>query len=131
MDDIDKIHELLKTHGAILERTKKHKVWRFPDGRIWVVSGSPSCIRAHRNNYHSLCGFLGVKEVRRKNPYRKEKIGVGRTPDFKPAEVIVHDFRDTLAAIKKYFRPDVCAGTMWLERVPRSPWAIILRRIFG
>lgn len=131
MDDIDKIHELLKTHGATLERTKKHKVWRFPDGRIWVVAGTPRSSQSHRNNYHDLCDFLNSRPIRRKNPNRKEKKGVERALDFKPTGVVVHDFRDTLAAMKKYFSPDVCAGTMWLERVPCSPWGIILQRIFG
>lgn len=38
---IDQIEDLLRSHGAVKERTKKHKVWRFPDGRMWVVAGTP------------------------------------------------------------------------------------------
>lgn len=77
MDDIDKIESILKSRGAKLVRTKKHKVWRFPDGRIWVVSGTSSDERSYRNNYHDLCNFLGIDTTQRKNQNRKPKQGVG------------------------------------------------------
>ena len=50
---------LLKKHNFILVRTKRHKVYRNPTGRIFVVSGSPSDWRASRNSLRDLRRLVG------------------------------------------------------------------------
>lgn len=73
MDAIDEIHELLKSNGAVLERTKKHHIWRFPDGRIWVLPGSPRSSQSYTNNLCDLRTFLGVKKAKKKSTAPKRK----------------------------------------------------------
>lgn len=131
MDYIDKIHELLKDNGATLERTKKHKVWRFPDGRIWVVAGSPRSDNSYKTNYHDLCDFLGISNVRRKNPNRAPKKGVQRRDEFREiAQGGPRDFIGVLAALKRYIRPAPCPNAMWLERISATPLECILRNLW-
>jgi|SRR6185437_2346872 len=69
---------LLKEHGAVLERTKKHRIWRFPDGKIHVMPSTPSCPHAWKNQLSDLKRFLnlvpsdrGKAGVRR--PHREKK----------------------------------------------------------
>lgn len=60
----NEVLHLLKEYGATLERSKKHHIWRFPDGRSFSLPGSPSCKSAWENNLHDLKKFLGIKELR-------------------------------------------------------------------
>jgi hypothetical protein len=46
------INSLLEEAGAVLIRTKKHKVYRLRTGQIFVQSGSPS---DHRAEINQLC----------------------------------------------------------------------------
>jgi hypothetical protein len=135
VDDIDKIESLLKQHGAKLERTKKHKVWRFPDGRIWVVAGSPRSSQSFRNNYHDLCRFLGVEEERRKNPERKRKQGIERRERLAAITTLPDKLREGLASIRTRFAPPFvpapCSSAMWLERIEVSPLRVIPRRLLA
>lgn len=50
----EEVMRLLKEHGAVLERTKKHAVWRFPDGRSFALPTSPSRSSSWDNNLHDL-----------------------------------------------------------------------------
>lgn len=59
---------LLKAHGAELVRTKKHKVWKLPDGRSWTMASSPSCAHSWKNNLHDLKNFLKVNDPERGKP---------------------------------------------------------------
>jgi hypothetical protein len=43
------IQYLLKVHRAVLIRERKHKIFRFPDGRIFVQSATPGDCFAERN----------------------------------------------------------------------------------
>jgi hypothetical protein len=56
------IQYLLRLHRAVLIRERKDKIFRFPDGRIFVVATSPSDHRAERNNLATLRRL--VREVR-------------------------------------------------------------------
>jgi hypothetical protein len=38
---VEESERLAKEYGGVLERTKKHRVWRFPDGRIFVMPRTP------------------------------------------------------------------------------------------
>lgn len=68
------ILHLLKTHGAVLERTSgAHNVWKFPDGRIFTDAKTPSDHRSQKNALAELRRLLGVKREAKKNPDRREK----------------------------------------------------------
>lgn len=43
------LNEALYKAGATLIRSRKHNVWRLPDGRIFVTPRSPSDPRSVRN----------------------------------------------------------------------------------
>ena len=73
---MDEILQLIREHGGVLERSNTHNVYRFPDGRIYVLPKSPSDVRALKNNLSALRRFLGVKREIVKNQDRKEKKGV-------------------------------------------------------
>jgi hypothetical protein len=53
----------LNRAGAVLARQRKHKIFRFPDGRIWVVPKSPSDVHAWRNNLSDLRRRLNHRTV--------------------------------------------------------------------
>lgn len=80
MDSEEKeILRILKQHGAVLTRTKTHRVWKFPDGRIHVMPSTPSDRRTWANQLAQLRKFLDLeKPERKKNPNRKRKVGVER-----------------------------------------------------
>ena len=80
MDSEEKeILRILKQYNAVLTRSKTHRVWKFPDGRIHVMPSTPSDRRAWANQLAQLRKFLELeKPERKKNPNRKRKVGVGR-----------------------------------------------------
>ena len=57
-----KIHELIREHGGHLTRTKKHNVYRFPDGRTYTMAQTPSDVRAAMNQLSDLKRLLGLTE---------------------------------------------------------------------
>lgn len=71
--DYDAALDLLKEHGATLSRTKKHKVWKMPDGRSWTMPASPSDVHSWKNNLSDLRNFLGVNGERGKPGVRRPK----------------------------------------------------------
>lgn len=68
---------LAKEHGGVLARQRKHRVWKFPDGRIFVMPSTPSDRKAEANSMSDLRRFLGIKREIVKNPDRKAKQGTG------------------------------------------------------
>lgn len=58
------ISRILKQHRAALVRTKRHNVWKFPDGRIFTTAQSPSDFRASNNQLRDLKRLLGLNGVR-------------------------------------------------------------------
>lgn len=50
MTDQQQLESILREHGAVLVRSKKHLVYRFPDGRIFVASSTPSDSQRHAKN---------------------------------------------------------------------------------
>jgi hypothetical protein len=95
------IEALIKAHGGVLERQRKHHVWRFPDGRTFSMPGTPSDFRAGKNKLAALRKFLGLERDTRKNPERRVKPGVIRKSDFEPSGVRLRDLKSQLAAIVK------------------------------
>jgi hypothetical protein len=52
---------ILRTAGATLARQRKHQIFRFRDGKIWVLPSSPSDAHAWRNNLSDLRRRLGIQ----------------------------------------------------------------------
>lgn len=59
---------LLKEHGGKLERTKKHQIWKLPDGRSYAMPSSPSCSFAWKNSLADVKTFLKLHELDRGKP---------------------------------------------------------------
>ena len=68
MNEEEEVYQLLKKHGAVLDRQKRHNVWKFPDGRIFTQSRTPSDWRAPLNQLSDLRRMLGVSVPLRGEP---------------------------------------------------------------
>jgi hypothetical protein len=66
--DRELLEAMIKEHGGRLARSKKHSVYRFPDGRIFVRAQSPSCPRSDKNSLADLRKFLGLNPASRGQP---------------------------------------------------------------
>lgn len=71
--EYDEAVRILKEHGAEVVRTKKHVVWRLPDGRSWTMPSTPSDPCAWKNNLSDLRLFLGLNGERGKPGERRPK----------------------------------------------------------
>lgn len=58
MDKSREIESILKEHGAVLHRRKKHLVWRFPDGKIFIQASTASDERSVANNLKQLLDLI-------------------------------------------------------------------------
>jgi hypothetical protein len=58
------VFTMLNDAGAVLVRERKHKIFRFQDGRIWVIPSTPGDSRAWRNNLAGLRRRLAVRTSR-------------------------------------------------------------------
>ncbi len=54
------LEQLIEEHGGVLVRSRKHKVYRFPNGATLVVSSTPECYRSHDNAIGQLKRILGI-----------------------------------------------------------------------
>lgn len=128
----NEIDALLKEHGAVLDRTKKHRVWKLPDGRIWVQGSTPSDVRAARNNLAQLRKMLGVEREIRKNPNRAEKKGAEGKPVYR-SEIKPREKPNPLAGFvfrSLEYRYRECLP-VHVEKVPMTPLWCILRNLIG
>jgi len=57
----DRIDTLLRGAGMWLDRGKKHRVFKHPDGRSFTCSSTPSDEMAARQVLRSLERFLGLR----------------------------------------------------------------------
>lgn len=55
------IEKLLRASGAVLVRTRKHRVYRLPNGRNYVIAATASDRRAQANQVAELRRQLGVR----------------------------------------------------------------------
>jgi len=94
------VEALIKAHGGVLKRQRKHQVWRFPDGRTLTLSVSPSDFRAERGMLTDLRKLVGIERESRKNPQRKRKPGVTHKSDFEPSGVRFEEWRIQLNRIR-------------------------------
>jgi hypothetical protein len=96
----DQIRNLLRDHGAVLVRHRRHNVWRFPDGRTIVRSKTPSDWRHSMRALTDLHHVLGVRRRRRKNHGRKRKPGIKFAPAPLEEHVeIARDWKTPLAQV--------------------------------
>ena len=131
------VEELLKQHGAKLVRHKKHQVWRFPDGRVYVMSSTPSDYRAEDNNLRDLRRMLGIEREIRKNPLRQEKRGTARQTFIRASSVPTATLRDKLSAaigrkrdaLPSLKKPRLDCVPYGLEPLPRTPLFAILMHL--
>ena len=57
------VEKLLRHAGFELRRTKKHQVYRRPDGKTFVRASTPSDVRGERNNFADLCHVIGITKA--------------------------------------------------------------------
>ena len=57
-DTYRKIVVLLREHGAVLKKSKKHSHWVFPSGAAWIVPRSPKSDSGFYHNLADLKKFL-------------------------------------------------------------------------
>jgi hypothetical protein len=109
MNERKDVEELIRKHGGKLVRAKKHHVWRFPDGRNFVMSNTPSDIRADRNNIMNLYKFLGIEREIIKNPDRVQKQGVKKKISSAGADkVTLRDWKTELKKIRLFKPKQLC-----------------------
>ena len=56
----NKVVMALQACGAIKVRSKRHDVWKLPNGKTYVLSQSPSHTSAERHALHLLKKLLGA-----------------------------------------------------------------------
>ena len=56
---------VLNDAGAVLARQRKHVIFRFPNGGIWVLPSTPGDRRAWLNNLSDLRRRLGLRKAAR------------------------------------------------------------------
>ena len=79
MDKRREIESILKEHGAVLHRRKKHLVWRFPDNRIFIQASTASDERSVANNLGDLKKLLGLQSEHKEGVRRVKTRTAGRS----------------------------------------------------
>ena len=70
----DELMALLEEHRMVLDRSRKHQVWKHPDGRSFTMSSTPSDTHAVHQQIRSLRKFLGIARPKQhRNTERKVK----------------------------------------------------------
>lgn len=54
------VHDLLRRYGGTLLRSKKHNIWKFPDGKKFTTPSTPSDVRGWSNTLSDLRHKLGI-----------------------------------------------------------------------
>lgn len=71
---MSEVEQLLKEHNAVLVRKRKHQVWKFPDGRIFVCPSTPSNeYTGDRKQLSNLRHILGLVTVHEEGQRRVKK----------------------------------------------------------
>ena len=66
---MDDILSIIKAHGGELVRSHRHCMYRFPDGRTFVMSATPNDWRVAQQQMTTLRRFLGIARESHKNPH--------------------------------------------------------------
>lgn len=71
---MNKVDQILKEQKAVRIRSKRHEVWKFPNGLMFFRSVSPSDIHAENQQLRDLSKLLGIdtngKSKRKAKEYR-------------------------------------------------------------
>jgi hypothetical protein len=138
-DVYEEVISELKQHGAALVRTKKHDVWRFPDGRSLTISRSPSDRKnAGLNAMRDLRRLLGTVPVHQdgeRRERRRRSTVRARIPllEPKPTNALM-TIADKLTMMQPRMRPSLVAPKMqcspvYLERIERTPLMVIMANV--
>lgn len=134
MNDREEVEALIKAHGGVLVRSRKHRVYRFPDGRTFTLASTPGdAYCGERNNLADLRNFLGVKREIHKNPSRRHKHGgkPSRTRYIAPVPPTpLIDWKQKLAGLLQVAAYRPCCVPVYLQPLPRTPLFAILLHIF-
>ncbi len=71
---MEKTESFLKEIGATPIRSKKHRVWRLPNGKNFVIPNSASDCRADANALHDLKNILYGTKVFKEGVRREKKV---------------------------------------------------------
>lgn len=131
------VQKILRDHGAVLVRQKKHQVWKFPDGKVYVQASTPSDQRAAANQLSKLRNMLGLHGERGIPGDRREKVlKVAARPipkarlSLSAASVPLAGLRDSLMAVVRRSKPrHVCCFPMEKRTILVSPVSIWMDRI--
>ncbi len=63
-----KVAELLNSVGAVLKRSKRHEIWKLPNGKALTRAKTPSDCMGDRNNLTDLRKQLGESDPQRGAP---------------------------------------------------------------
>jgi len=132
----EKVVDALKSKGAALERAKKHAIWRFPDGTIWVTPQTPSDVRAWQNNWTDLRTRLGLNRERGVVGVRREKKTSAAL--LKPCRTelsdipVRADLRTQMMRVARQlpYKYKACCPVR-LELIERTVVTVFLGKIFG
>ena len=58
-----RIVRLLRESGAVLRRSKKHRHFVFPNGRVWIVPNSPKSDSGYYHNLADLKKYLSASRT--------------------------------------------------------------------
>jgi len=61
MDAEKEIERLLSVNNAVLERNRRHLVWRIPGKGVFVIASTPGCKRSRMNELSRLRRILSCK----------------------------------------------------------------------
>src|SRR5258708_6203555 len=68
------LEQLIEENGGKLVRQEKHKVYHFPNGKVFACVTTPSCPLSYLNSLTALKNLLGLNPPNRGTPgERREK----------------------------------------------------------
>jgi hypothetical protein len=101
------VYEILNGCGAVLVRRRKHKVYKFPNGKTFVVANTPSDIHAASNQLTDLRRTIGMTPKHKEGTRRRPRILKSAAkekmiplPELNAPPLA--DFKAALAAIRRY-----------------------------
>ena len=116
MDARKEIASLLKNNNCKLLRSKKHIVYKLPNGNKFTLSKTPSDCRAYENALKDLRKGLGIKIERKIGHSRNKKPGVVRTVEVVASIARLPDWKEQLLGIKSAI-PTPAVRIPWRKKV--------------
>jgi hypothetical protein len=65
MADKRDLEQLIEAHGGVLVRSRKHRIYTFPDGTKFTAPSTPRCPHAYANAISALKRILNLNEPNR------------------------------------------------------------------